>query len=69
MITTGFTVGDISTIKCIDGLPCGAQFVGGMVDSDSRIVKLVFSHPSFENILWGQVIPEMDITLTKTWKL
>lgn len=69
MITAGYTVGDYSIVKCVEGLPCDAKFITGRVDEDGRVIKLVFSHPSFKEILWGQVIPEMDIVLSRTWKV
>lgn len=48
-------------IECIEGLPSGAQFVESYTDLQTRVLYLVFSHPSFAEGEPGDMIPEMRI--------
>lgn len=63
MLTEGWTVGTERIVRCIDGLPAGAQYVRGWVDEANCHVNLVFTHSSFPEVLWGETIPVLDVTL------
>ena len=63
MLTEGWTVGIERIVRCIGGLPAGAQYVRGWVDESNCTINLVFQHPSFPEIPWGETIPALDVTL------
>lgn len=63
MLTEGWTVGTERIVRCVGGLPPGAQYVRGWVDESMCIVNLVFTHPAFPEVPWGEPIPILDVTL------
>jgi hypothetical protein len=63
MLTVGWEVGAERIVRCIGGLPPGAQYVRGWVDEQQCNINLVFVHPSFQEVLWGETIPVLDVTL------
>jgi hypothetical protein len=63
MLTEGWEVGTQRVVRCIGGLPPDAQYVRGWVDESTLNIHLVFSHPSFPVVLWGETIPVLDVTL------
>jgi hypothetical protein len=63
MLTEGWTAGTERVVRCISGLPAGAQYVRGWMNESNCTVNLVFAHPSFPEILWGETIPILDVTL------
>ena len=60
MLTTGST----SAIECIEGIPIGSKFVSLYHDFNTRLVHVVVSHPSFDEVEYGNVITTINITLT-----
>ena len=48
-------------IECIEGLPEDVEYLDSYVDNYTRILYLVFRHPTFEDIELGKTIPEMRI--------
>ena len=48
-------------IECIEGLPEDVEYVESYVDSLTRILYLVFRHPTFRKVELGEVIPEIRI--------
>ena len=56
-ITQGYTTAGC-TINCIDGVPENAIFLYAFPDNNTRIIWMYFSHPNFEEVDLGSVIPE-----------
>ena len=48
-------------IECIEGIPDDAEYVYAYTDDNDKILYLVFSHPTFEEVSPGSMIPEMRI--------
>jgi hypothetical protein len=63
MLTEGWEIGTERIVRCIGGLPAGAQYVRGWLDESSCTINMVFTHSSFPEILWGQTIPVLDVTM------
>jgi len=56
--TEGWSVGlDDWGIECIDGLPEGAELVNSYYDGSRQTVNLVFQHPSFRDVQFGEIAP------------
>lgn len=48
-------------IECVEGLPGDAEFVDSYVDISTRILYLIFRHPTFDEVELGAMIPEKRI--------
>ena len=48
-------------IECVEGLPGDAEFIDSYVDVSTRILYLVFRHPTFDEVELGAMIPEKRI--------
>ena len=55
----------IENIECTKGIPADVVFIGSSYDNQRMIVSLVFSHPTFESVGLGKLIPDFDIEFTK----
>lgn len=48
-------------LAVVDRLPEGAQYWGGYVDDESRMLYLYFSHEQFPKVEEGEEIPVFEI--------
>lgn len=48
-------------IECIEGIPEDAEYIDAYCDNQTRILYLVFRHPTFDEVELGHTIPEMRI--------
>ena len=55
-------------IRCIDGMPLKAKYVGSFTDNYSRCGFLVFEHESFEPVKVGQRLPIREVVLQRITK-
>ena len=61
IMTEGWQMGKNASIRCIEGLPEGAELINSYYDGRHRTAVLVFYHESFEDIPLGGVAPVVDI--------
>ena len=48
-------------MKCVEGLPEGAELVSSYYDGLKSTAYLIYHHPSFANLHEGAVIPIVDV--------
>ena len=55
-------------IKCTDGVPPDATFVGSFTEGRTQTAYFIFQHDSFEPVPVGHELPTRDITLTASYQ-
>ena len=54
--------------ECIEGLPEGAVYIDASWDSWRRVLYMVFTHDSFEDVPPGEVLPVLDIVIRRFYE-